>query len=192
MAGLPPLQQVVFLLPDGNGGTIGVTTDACTSEGHSLTNTITSDPVEEGSPITDHSRVEPDEVTLECVVSNTPIDGIDGPDYAGAFWQRLEDLHISPQIIAIQTIRKSYPSVLIKSVTSPVTKDTSNALHFTVMAKQVRIVRNRRTRVVVAKAKKAQPTVKTGKVITTQTPPEKSIFAGVEDGGAAALKSLFQ
>lgn len=47
--------------------------DACLEESHSLANTVTDHPVEEGSNISDHSRPNPDVVTLRCFVSNTPL-----------------------------------------------------------------------------------------------------------------------
>jgi hypothetical protein len=50
-----------------------VEVDSCLDETHQLTNTITDHPVEEGFNVTDHSRPEPDRVTLRCFVSNTPL-----------------------------------------------------------------------------------------------------------------------
>lgn len=47
--------------------------DSCLDETHTLTNTVTDHPVEKGSNITDHSRPDPDTVTLRCFVSNTPL-----------------------------------------------------------------------------------------------------------------------
>jgi hypothetical protein len=47
--------------------------DSCLDENHDLPNVVTSHPVEEGSPITDHVRPDPDTVSLRCYVSNTPL-----------------------------------------------------------------------------------------------------------------------
>lgn len=47
--------------------------DSCLDETHQLTNTITDHPVEQGFNVTDHSRPEPDRVSLRCLVSNTPL-----------------------------------------------------------------------------------------------------------------------
>lgn len=50
-----------------------VEVDSCLDETHQLVSTITDHPVEEGFNVTDHSRPEPDRVTLRCFVSNTPL-----------------------------------------------------------------------------------------------------------------------
>jgi hypothetical protein len=47
--------------------------DSCLDETHTLTNVITDHPVEHGFNVTDHSRPEPDKVSLRCFVSNTPL-----------------------------------------------------------------------------------------------------------------------
>lgn len=47
--------------------------DACLDESHTLANTVTDHPVEDGANISDHSRPNPDVVSLHCYVSNTPL-----------------------------------------------------------------------------------------------------------------------
>lgn len=47
--------------------------DSCLDESHQLVSTITDHPVEQGFNVTDHSRPEPDRVSLRCFVSNTPL-----------------------------------------------------------------------------------------------------------------------
>ncbi len=50
-----------------------VEVDSCLEESHTFDNTVTDHPVESGFNITDHSRPNPDTVTLRCMVSNTPL-----------------------------------------------------------------------------------------------------------------------
>lgn len=50
-----------------------INVDACLDETHQLSNTVTDHPVEEGFNVTDHSRPNPDRVTLRCFISNTPL-----------------------------------------------------------------------------------------------------------------------
>lgn len=52
--------------------------DAVLVEEHELTAEVTQHTVEQGSPIVDHVRPNPDEVTLTVFVSNTPIRSPDG------------------------------------------------------------------------------------------------------------------
>ena len=47
--------------------------DAILSEDHSRTTLVTEHPVEQGTAIVDHVRPNPDELTLECFVTNTPV-----------------------------------------------------------------------------------------------------------------------
>lgn len=65
-------QRALFVTKlESDNGAIEV--DSCLEETHQLVNTITDHPVENGVNITDHSRPEPDRVTLRCFVSNTPL-----------------------------------------------------------------------------------------------------------------------
>ena len=47
--------------------------DSCLEETHQFNNQVTDHPVESGANISDHSRPEPDRVTLRCFISNTPL-----------------------------------------------------------------------------------------------------------------------
>lgn len=167
MSDLPPTEKVVFRIPNGSGTTDAVLVDVCISEQHTLTNTLTDHPVENGSNITDHSRPEPRKVTLECVHSNTPLDGADGTDRARQMWQRFVDLHESPKLIALDTARDFYPSMGVESVSSSIDAKTANVLKFTVGLKEVRVVENKFTNVTVTKEPQAQKKRNLGKTNTS-------------------------
>jgi hypothetical protein len=62
--------------PAGNLGELHF--DVILSESHELTTLVTEHSVEQGSAIVDHVRPNPDKVTLEVFVSNTPIYSSDG------------------------------------------------------------------------------------------------------------------
>lgn len=175
MADIPVTEKVVFRIPDGSGNFDSIPVDVCTSEQHSLTNTLTENPVEKGAPISDHSRPEARRVTLECVQTNTPMDGSDGSDRARTLWQRFVDLHDNPKLIAVDTVRDFYPSMAVESVTSPVDVKTANALVFTVTLKEVRVVQNKFTQVVPTRDPKGQKKKDLGKVT------EKSAAASIVD-----------
>lgn len=57
-----------------NGNLKQISFDATTSETHIISATVTEHPVETGGPLTDHVRENPFKITVEVVVSNTPID----------------------------------------------------------------------------------------------------------------------
>ena len=160
---LPVTEPVVFYIPDGAGNYDAVQVDACVSESHALVNTLTDNPVEKGFNVTDHSRPEPRQVTLECVQTNTPLGASDNSeDRAGQLWSRFLALWQSPQLLSVQTARDLYTSMGITNVSNKVDARSANALVFTVTLKEVRVVQNRLTRVTVAKAPKAHVVYKMG------------------------------
>lgn len=165
MANLPPTQPVVILIPDGSGGEDALSIDVCTSENHALSNTITDHPVEEGAPISDHSRPEARRLQLDCIVSNTPLTQTPGTDFANFAWAQLVDLHERPRLITVSTSRGLYESMGVESVSNPVDVKSANALRFTLSLKMVRVVRNRLTRIVVSRDTRAQKKVKKGGVM---------------------------
>lgn len=176
---LPTTDPVVFRIPNGSGGTDEIVIDACVTEQHTLANTLTDHPVEEGSNITDHSRPEPRRVTLDCVQSNTPPPGRSDfatrrtqgtakvtDDYAHQLWNRLVDLHDNPKLLSLDTARDFYDSMAIESVTSPVDVKTANVLKFTVSLKQIRTVTNTFTQIKPTKKPNQQGKKDAGKVTT--------------------------
>ncbi len=54
----------------------GFEIDAVVTEDHQLDMEITDHPVEKGVDITDHARLKPRMITMECVVSDTPVGGL--------------------------------------------------------------------------------------------------------------------
>ncbi len=139
--------------------------DAVIQETHSYTNTITSHPVETGFDVSDHSRPEPDKITLECVVTSTPLDGsdsqVDEQRVADAL-AKLDDLRMNGTLVTVVTSLKQYSSMGVESIT--VTRDvkTGAALKFTAALKFVRVVSNKLTKVAKSKSKSAASKVKHG------------------------------
>jgi hypothetical protein len=67
--------MAVYILPD-SGQSLIVTFDLVVSEGHESTSEVTEHPVERGSNIADHVRQNPQGLTLELYVTNTPIEDL--------------------------------------------------------------------------------------------------------------------
>lgn len=64
-------------------GKIGeLTIDATLSENHDFNNSVSQYPVEDGSSLSDNIRVNPDELTITGIISNTPVDNISSPSGA--------------------------------------------------------------------------------------------------------------
>lgn len=157
-----------------------ITIDACMEETHQLTNTVTDHPVEQGVNISDHSRPDPDIVTLHCFISNTPlsqeqqtravqegsvqfqttaqqavaIGAIDGRG-ADAF-RKLKQLRDNGTLIKVVTTLKTYggsatEGMEIQSLTITRTTKNYDGLEFVIVLKQVKIVTNRQTTDIVPK-----------------------------------------
>lgn len=67
--------MAAYILPDTDTSLI-VVFDLTVSEGHEATSEVTEHPVEQGSNIADHVRQNPQGLSLEMYVTNTPIEDI--------------------------------------------------------------------------------------------------------------------
>lgn len=65
--------EITFEEPADSGQLQSIMFDAVTRDAHESSATVTEHPVEEGANISDHVRPDLDRVTLEAVVSNTPV-----------------------------------------------------------------------------------------------------------------------
>jgi len=72
-----------FVWTDAAGQTKRLYFDATMSEGHEFTAEITEHAVEKGANVTDHVRKNLDRLTLEVMVSNTPIEPTDPQNLRG-------------------------------------------------------------------------------------------------------------
>ena len=167
--------------------------DASIKEEHSAEVDVTDHAVEQGSSITDHARPKPEEVTIEGVVSNTPLnrfqtlraESFDGvawqtsaavnavrgmPGAAESAYRALRDLRDTPKLVTIVTALRTYDNMLLTSLKVPRDAQTGDCLRFEAKFKQVRIVTNGVT-VVATKVTKAVPK-KTVGTTPTITPPQ--------------------
>jgi hypothetical protein len=133
-----------------------VQVDASTNEGHGLTGVVSSHPVESGQPITDHYSVDPDELTIEAVITKSPlktgypgqsaissvgslIDGKGGDPVLDA-WAAIENYFKNSELITITTSLKTYTNMALVSFSVTRSADTGDALSFSLNARELRIV----------------------------------------------------
>lgn len=173
--------------------------DSCLDESHELTNTVTDHPVEEGFNATDHSRPNPDRVTLRCFVSNTPLSAeqvkssvrsgnvtfettaprvVEGR--GNQAYTQLKKLRDEGTLIEVVTTLRTYgvsksEGMMIESISIPRTRFNYDGLEFSITLKQVRIVRNKQTRDVKQKDKRTRPKKKEGSKPTEQ--PKQKVTA---------------
>lgn len=153
--------------------TVNITMHAVPQETHQLANEITDHPVEEGFNASDHSRPQPDRVTFDARISNTPlstsqateavksqgftfqtttaaadaagaIGAVDG--YAQGQWEKLKTLRESGAIVKVSTTLGDYNSMAIESISVTRTAKNYDGLAFTISFKLIRVVQNKLTR----------------------------------------------
>jgi hypothetical protein len=196
--------------------------DACLDESHSLTNTLTDHPVEEGYNITDHSRPDPDVVTLRCFISNTPLNqeqqtrtiregsatfettaangvrigAVDGRGPQA--FTKLKKLRDEGTLTKVLTTLKTYESnatqgMAIQSLQVSRTVQNYDGLEFVVTLKQVRIVRNSSARDVRPNDKRTEKKKKGGSKVAGDTKQkEKSALKSLRDSGRDANNPIAQ
>lgn len=119
--------------------TITLELDANVSEGFQGDVAITEHPVETGANITDHARLNSEKVTIEGIISNTPLDGDPEAGRAEGAFGDLIELKNARQIMTVFTPRRTYRNMVLESLTSTQTAQTGDALHFTATFKQIQL-----------------------------------------------------
>jgi hypothetical protein len=144
--------------------------DASISESHSGTVQATAHQVERGAKITDHLRPEPDILTIEGLVTNTPINltqqtravsfgGVEFtttatapaiygvPGYAEEAFAKLQALKNAGELVTVVTAIKTYEDMALTSLQVPRDRSTGDALRFSATFQQIRIVQNKVTQI---------------------------------------------
>jgi hypothetical protein len=174
--------------------------DASVSETHTAEVEVTEHPVEQGVNIIDHARVKPRRLTIEGLISATPMAfteavapqssrGISfvahtapvGMDLVTRAYADLLKLRADGTLVTVSTGLETYQNMLIKSLVFPRNASIGYSLRFTAELVEVRIVQNKTVKLTAAPA--AKPKVATEKHATTEAPKQadswaKQIFAG--------------
>ncbi len=121
---------------------------------HVFDNEVTEFPVESGPDVTDNIRPRPIQVTMECIVSNSPIGAIataranaiagefSGP--ADEAYERLLTIRDNRALVPIRTGLQEFKNMALKSLGVPQSSETGDAIKFTVVWIQVQLVENKR------------------------------------------------
>lgn len=139
----------------------GYPIDLAISEDHNFESEVTKYPAESGSKLTDNIQNNPAEITLEGVVSDTPIGKIAtdptrqftlasvGGSGNGRFssdaYERLLAIREAREPVTIETTLGKFDSMALTKLSVPISKDTGRALRFTVTFTQIEIKVNKRT-----------------------------------------------
>jgi hypothetical protein len=139
------------------GGVAGIVVDATVSEEHVSNCETTDNPVEDGSDVTDHVHIKPIELTIDGVISDSPLGfavvgniqnfarsitnlfGKKTPRSIEAF-NSLLDLQKSRTPFTVLTGLRRYENMILTELSVPRTSQTGAAIHFSAKMKQIRIV----------------------------------------------------
>lgn len=125
--------------------------DVSLREEHNFESEVTEYPIEKGADITDNIRPKPLQVTMEGLVSNTPVNpfivsartSVDqSVDEAYAKLQKIRDAR---EPVTIRTSLQTYKNMAMKNLVIPRQPGQADALQFTASFIQVDIVENTRT-----------------------------------------------
>jgi hypothetical protein len=120
--------------------------DVSVSETHETDCDVTENPVESGANITDHVQVKPARLTVEGLVSDTPIKFLQGvrdlfdDNRSRKTYEELLAIQTAREPIDVITGLKQYSNMILKTLTVPRNSDTGRSLRFTAQFQEVRIV----------------------------------------------------
>lgn len=182
----------------------GYPLDVAISEDHDFESEVTEHPVEIGADITDHVRARPIRVSLEGVVSDTPIGDVvaqrsqftlvNGEAFtkpseeAFAFLLAIRDAR---EPVTIETSLRVFENMILQSLAVPRSSSNGDALRFRATFVQVQLVTNERVTVRV-KLPNAAKKVDRGNRASADAavpPPEYLTRAGNPDLFPAAANS---
>lgn len=131
--------------------TVEIAMDITDSQDHVFESTITSNPIEDGSQVTDHIINEPDKLTLKGMMTDSPVrfasgvqdiaeQGLGGESRSKSTFDTLKELRDSKTLVTITTTLNIYTNMAIRSFTVPRNSTTGNTLPFTLDLLKVEVV----------------------------------------------------
>lgn len=119
--------------------------DAAIEETHTLQARATEHPVETGSDVTDHVQSLPASLTLEGIISNTPLSALGltmfkNEDRAHTAFKQFEEFVHSGTLVDVVTSLKTYRNMVIEDFVVTRNAQNSDALSFSCTAKQISMV----------------------------------------------------
>lgn len=181
------LTEVAIVFETATGSLDSVMLDVTFSEDPRDDNEPTQHPVEDGADVTDHIRLLPVQLTLEGLISETPLTqsqlsraGIGESQYiegyAAAQYARLLKLREERQLVSVHTARRVYENMVMTSLAAPVDPQTGKALRVQLSFQQIRIVRNKLVTIEVERARRTGAKLNLGQRVA------KTVTTVVKDG----------
>ncbi len=152
--------------------------DVIISEEHSYENDVTSHPVESGSDVTDNVINKPLKISLDCLISATPLrksgvivqgEATRTANPTQAARARLIAINVAREPITVNDSQGSFPNMVLEKLMFTQTSKIGDALAFKASFKELKIIENERTIIQVA-IPRAQAVVKLNTKSGTQPP----------------------
>lgn len=155
--------------------------DAVFSIDHSVQATVTQHPVQVGAAITDHVFMNPDSVQLDIGMSDAVWNA--GPDHSVLAYQRLREIMEKRETVTLVTRLRTYPDMIIDSISVPEDFKTMYALKASVSFQQIRM-----SNVNVLLVQQEVSSSKTGSKATPHPPNPDDDFGSELEGSTASKK----
>lgn len=170
--------------------------DVTLDELHEWTNEVTTNPVEFGSPITDHIQLMPDKLTITGTISNSGISESsmaalsNGDDLVQTAFDALLKIKEDRTLVTVYTRYRYYTDMALQSVNIPRSAGIGDSVQFKMEFIKIRIVNTQIVNVPAgisrkldkksgtATQRKAQPQTNNGKK-QTETPKIQSVLSGI-------------
>lgn len=143
-----------FVMIEQSDGISRLLIDVTISEDHTFDSEVTDYPVESGGTISDNIRPKPITISMEGLVTNTPLDPMRsnrGSDasaskYALFAMSFLLGIYERRDIVTVRTSIGTFKNMALTSLSFPRSKDTGDALKFNARFQQILVVTNARVR----------------------------------------------
>jgi len=183
-------------------GSVGlVEFDATLSETHNKSVQLTDHPVEAGADITDHVRRQPEEISINGIVSNTPIvflasifaaspikDDLTRPsDRAGLAYAELKRLMDDGEVVDVITTLREYENMVITSMSVERSAATGNVLNASLSLREIVLVETETVEAPQPVTKANEKSKPVGKQVTTPAPPPVEAKSSALVTGLSAL-----
>ncbi len=170
--------QAVSMLFTEKGVIVGeLSIDAVIEEIHTLSAKATEHPIEDGCNIADHIEHQPRALSLEGIISNTPLSLIGVPlfqsasnffrgitnNQAESTFRALESMIEGNKTVTILTALNSYTDMVIENIIVNRNASSAECLRFSCTAKQIKRAQNITIEIPRPKIKRAQPKKSVGK-----------------------------
>jgi hypothetical protein len=136
----------------GGSGTVALELDAIITETPEYVSTPTKNQVETGADVTDHVALEPEKVTVEGIITNTPVNilktvgglltGELFSDPSSRAFEFIKKLYDDREPFDFVGTLKVYKNMVITSLKIPREPKTGRALSFTMTLEQITLVQS--------------------------------------------------